>query len=300
MSGRPPSLARTAGRSLPILTLLGLIAAAPAASAATYYVSPTGSDAAACSATAPCRQIRRALLLVAPGDTVLVADGDYLGFDVRDLDGTARRPHHDQGPGRGSPRPQDDRPHRQPRHDLRHLLVVHRPRRPALVLREPRGRPRRREPARDDPQRCLRQQLEVGHLHRLLGRPPDREQRVLRQRHPARHLRLQQRRPAGGAGQPRPRQPRLGHPVERRRQHGRRRPHHRGAHREQRHLQQRRGRRRGDQPRRRAGLDRAQQPPLQQPRLRASSTTRATAPRVRRGWRSSTTRSCRRRRDATR
>ena len=208
MSGRPPSRARTAGRSLPILTLLGLIAAAPAASAATYYVSPTGSDAAACSATAPCRQIRRALLLVAPGDTVLVADGDYLGFDVRDLDGTAVGPITIKAQGAGARVLKTTDRTRQPRHDLRHLLVVHRPRRPALVLREPRGRPRRREPARDDPQRRLRQQRDVGHLHRLLGRPPHREQRVLRQRHPARHLRLEQRRPAGGAGQPRARQPR--------------------------------------------------------------------------------------------
>jgi hypothetical protein len=73
--------------------LLGLLAASSSAVAATtYYVAPTGSDANACAQTAPCRQIRRALTLVVSGDTILVADGSYLGFDVRDLVGAAGSP----------------------------------------------------------------------------------------------------------------------------------------------------------------------------------------------------------------
>ena len=57
-----------------------------------YYVSPSGSDANACSQASPCRQIRRALALAAAGDTILVADGSYLGFDVDGIHGTAARP----------------------------------------------------------------------------------------------------------------------------------------------------------------------------------------------------------------
>src|SRR5207302_7815579 len=52
------------------------------AAGATYYVSPAGSDANAGSSAFPFRQIRRALQVVAPGDTVQIADGSYLGFDV--------------------------------------------------------------------------------------------------------------------------------------------------------------------------------------------------------------------------
>jgi parallel beta-helix repeat protein len=60
--------------------------------AATYQVHPAGSDANSCSPAAPCRQIRRPLRLVGPGDTILVADGTYLGFDVRDVHGTPAAP----------------------------------------------------------------------------------------------------------------------------------------------------------------------------------------------------------------
>jgi len=57
-----------------------------------YSVSPTGNDANPCTAVAPCRQIRRALSLVTAGDTILVADGSYLGFDVDDVHGAAGAP----------------------------------------------------------------------------------------------------------------------------------------------------------------------------------------------------------------
>lgn len=53
------------------------------AAGAVYYVSSTGSDLNDGVATRPFRQIRRALQVAGPGDTVLVSDGSYLGFDVR-------------------------------------------------------------------------------------------------------------------------------------------------------------------------------------------------------------------------
>jgi hypothetical protein len=69
---------------------LFLLAAAPAG-AATYHVAPTGSGTA-CTVALPCRQIRTALLLVAPSDIIQVADGSYLGFDVADVDGLPGQP----------------------------------------------------------------------------------------------------------------------------------------------------------------------------------------------------------------
>ena len=91
MNGRP-SLGRRSCATLPAATLISLVVAASSATAANYYVSPSGSDSSSCSSTAPCRQIRRALTLIGPGDTILVADGSYLGFDVRELDGIAGSP----------------------------------------------------------------------------------------------------------------------------------------------------------------------------------------------------------------
>lgn len=50
-----------------------------------YYVSPVGNDTQPGTQALPLRQIRKALTKVHPGDTVLVADGNYLGFDVDSL-----------------------------------------------------------------------------------------------------------------------------------------------------------------------------------------------------------------------
>jgi parallel beta-helix repeat protein len=50
------------------------------ATGATYYVSPTGSDTASGSATAPWQTIQHAADLVAAGDTVVVRAGSYAGF----------------------------------------------------------------------------------------------------------------------------------------------------------------------------------------------------------------------------
>jgi hypothetical protein len=58
----------------------------------TFYVTPTGNDANSCSQTLPCREIRRAIDLVGPGDTVLVANGTYKGFDVDNHHGAAGSP----------------------------------------------------------------------------------------------------------------------------------------------------------------------------------------------------------------
>ena len=88
-------------RSLLLVASLSLAAGvfvAPVASVrvqaagATYYVSPAGSDASACAFASPCRQIRRALTLVNAGDTIVVANGSYLGFDVDDLHGAPGAP----------------------------------------------------------------------------------------------------------------------------------------------------------------------------------------------------------------
>ena len=50
---------------------------APSANAATYYVSPAGSDSYPGTITAPLLTIQRAANLVSPGDTVIVRDGTY-------------------------------------------------------------------------------------------------------------------------------------------------------------------------------------------------------------------------------
>jgi len=63
-----------------------------AGSAATYYVSPSGSSSNNGSQAAPWRQIRDALPRVVAGDTILVADGSYLGFDMDGINGTAAAP----------------------------------------------------------------------------------------------------------------------------------------------------------------------------------------------------------------
>jgi hypothetical protein len=76
-----------------LLALPLLLPGRPAAAlGSTYYVAPTGSDLNAGTAAAPFRQIRRALLAAGAGDTILVADGSYLGFDVRNKHGAPGQP----------------------------------------------------------------------------------------------------------------------------------------------------------------------------------------------------------------
>jgi hypothetical protein len=65
-------------------TVIGTVAlvvdAAPAGRI--YYVSPAGSDSAAGDATHPFLTIQHAANVVAPGDTVIVAAGNYTGFNI--------------------------------------------------------------------------------------------------------------------------------------------------------------------------------------------------------------------------
>ncbi|HEY1048731.1 MAG TPA: right-handed parallel beta-helix repeat-containing protein [Prosthecobacter sp.] len=68
-------------RLLRITCLLALLAC-PAIHAADFYVAPEGKDTQAGTSAAPFREIRKALTVIAPGDTVHVADGSYKGFDA--------------------------------------------------------------------------------------------------------------------------------------------------------------------------------------------------------------------------
>lgn len=75
---------------------LGLVCSALATllghAAQTYYVSPGGNDSYAGTSAQPFRQVRKAISLVQAGDTVLVADGSYLGFDMFNKTGTSIAP----------------------------------------------------------------------------------------------------------------------------------------------------------------------------------------------------------------
>jgi parallel beta-helix repeat protein len=68
---------------LTLFLLGGLVA-----QATTYYVSPAGSDGNSGAQGFPLREIRKAISVAHPGDTVLVADGSYLGFDLDGMAGT--------------------------------------------------------------------------------------------------------------------------------------------------------------------------------------------------------------------
>jgi len=84
------SFCKTIGR---LLLLLGCVLAHGAAHAADVYVAPTGSDAGGNgSAARPYREIRKALERVRPGDTVLVADGQYRGFTLTNAKATREKP----------------------------------------------------------------------------------------------------------------------------------------------------------------------------------------------------------------
>jgi hypothetical protein len=64
---------------LPTVTLLAALFAATPALAATRYVSPSGSDGSACTASSPCRSLNRGYQVARPGDVVQVAGGSYGG-----------------------------------------------------------------------------------------------------------------------------------------------------------------------------------------------------------------------------
>ena len=58
----------------------------------TYYVATTGSNSASGSATAPWATIQQAANVVAPGDTVYVAPGNYSAAVTTNTSGTAADP----------------------------------------------------------------------------------------------------------------------------------------------------------------------------------------------------------------
>jgi parallel beta-helix repeat protein len=52
-------------------------------------VAPTGNDANAGTQASPFREIRKGIAVVRAGDTVLVADGSYKGFDITSMNGSS-------------------------------------------------------------------------------------------------------------------------------------------------------------------------------------------------------------------
>jgi parallel beta-helix repeat protein len=88
---RPNRAVRALLFSVMILTALYSLPGV-AFAVSTYYVSPNGSDLNSCSQSQPCREIRKALALVRAGDTILVADGTYKGFDVANMNGASGAP----------------------------------------------------------------------------------------------------------------------------------------------------------------------------------------------------------------
>lgn len=87
-----PALHGTLRFALPfsVLVACGVLAALPAV-AATYHVAPGGSDGNDGSAGDPWATLQHAADEVRPGDTVLVHDGTYVGFQI-ETDGTAANP----------------------------------------------------------------------------------------------------------------------------------------------------------------------------------------------------------------
>lgn len=70
--------------------------------ATTIYLSPSGNDANACTETSRCKTMAKALTLLKPGWTVLLAEGSYPGFFKADLDGTQAAPITIKGEGNGA------------------------------------------------------------------------------------------------------------------------------------------------------------------------------------------------------
>lgn len=77
--------------TLCLMVLLCAPALAMAATLRTFYVAPTGSDAAAGSSTSPWRTLQKAAAAVQAGDLVIVRAGTYAGFDLW-TSGTAADP----------------------------------------------------------------------------------------------------------------------------------------------------------------------------------------------------------------
>jgi hypothetical protein len=59
---------------------------------ATFYVSPSGSDANTGTSAAPWQTLQKAAASMGPGDTALIADGEYAGGVVQERDGMSGAP----------------------------------------------------------------------------------------------------------------------------------------------------------------------------------------------------------------
>lgn len=79
-------------KTITVFSFLFLSFIISSADARELFVAPSGNDGTQCTQSSPCRQIRRALELVQPGDTILAADGQYLGFTASNINGTAEQP----------------------------------------------------------------------------------------------------------------------------------------------------------------------------------------------------------------
>ncbi len=77
---------RTSGLFLLLLSLPCLMPGAD------WYIAPSGADTNPGTQASPFRQIRAGVAAAAPGDTILVADGSYLGFSIISFAGTAVAP----------------------------------------------------------------------------------------------------------------------------------------------------------------------------------------------------------------
>ena len=68
---------------LAIASAFVFVCSATFASAATYYLAPTGSDSNACTLSAPCFTLERAWQLISAGDTVYMRGGTYAYNDMQ-------------------------------------------------------------------------------------------------------------------------------------------------------------------------------------------------------------------------
>lgn len=78
--------------NLSISVVFAVVMNASTVDASTYFVATTGSSSNNGSASSPWRQIRDSLPHLLAGDTVLVADGSYLGFTMDDIHGAPGQP----------------------------------------------------------------------------------------------------------------------------------------------------------------------------------------------------------------
>ncbi len=76
------------------LSVAAVAAVVPNSDKNIYYISPTGNDSAACTATAPCATFKRGYAVMSSGDTLIVKNGRYtnlpfLNLSTRPPNGTA-------------------------------------------------------------------------------------------------------------------------------------------------------------------------------------------------------------------